>query len=300
MKQLLLLLVALLVTSGSLFAQSSTDLTKQIQRIIADKNAVVGVGISNEQGEAVVLINGKKQFPMQSVFKLPIGLAILHQVDQGVLELDDPIKITQAELRPNTWSPIREKFPKGTTMPLNELLTYTIALSDNNGADILIAMLGSPSKVASFMQHSGIKNIAIKVNEHQMHKNWKLQFKNWITPKASQHLLIRFHKNTSQLLSRRSHQFLWQVMKSTKTGQHKLRGLLPQKAVVAHKTGSSGITPTGLTAADNDIGVVYLPNGHYFYISVFVTHSAETPAVNKAIIAKIAKTAWDYFQTKTR
>src|SRR5699024_729931 len=121
----------------------------------------------------------------------------------------------------------------------------------------------------------------------------------WITPKASQQLLIRFHKNKGQLLSNHSHQFLWKVMKSTKTGQHKLRGLIPKQAVVAHKTGSSGITPEGLTAADNDIGVVYLPNGHHFYISVFVTHSSEPSEVNKAIIAKIAKAAWDYFQLKT-
>jgi beta-lactamase class A/beta-lactamase class A VEB len=87
-------------------------------------------------------------------------------------------------------------------------------------------------------------------------------------------------------------------MKETSTGQGRLKGLLPAGTVVAHKTGSSGTNEEGLTAATNDIGIVFLPNGAHFVISVFVTDSKENDETNERIIAEIGKVAYDYFKVK--
>lgn len=58
------------------------------------------------------------------------------------------------------------------------------------------------------------------------------------------------------------------------------------------------IKPVALVAmgADNDIGIVFLPDGRYFYIGILVSNSTETSEVNKKIIADISKIAWDYFK----
>lgn len=87
-------------------------------------------------------------------------------------------------------------------------------------------------------------------------------------------------------------------MKGTKTGQNSIRGELPKSTKIAHKTGYSGKNKNGLTAALNDIGIVFLPNGKYFYLSVFVTDSMETYEANQKIIADVAKAVWDYFIDK--
>ena len=88
-------------------------------------------------------------------------------------------------------------------------------------------------------------------------------------------------------------------MRETSTGVNRLKGQLPENTVVAHKTGSSGTNKqTGITAAVNDIGIVFLPNGKHFYISVFVTDSKENADVNEKIIADIGKVVWDYFASK--
>ena len=84
-------------------------------------------------------------------------------------------------------------------------------------------------------------------------------------------------------------------MKQTTTGMDRIKGLLPAKTVVAHKTGSSGTNKEGLTAAVNDMGIVFLPNGKHFFISVFVSDSREDAKTNEKTIAEIAKAAWDYF-----
>ena len=76
---------------------------------------------------------------------------------------------------------------------------------------------------------------------------------------------------------------------------------MPEDTIVAHKTGSSGVNKTtGITAAVNDIGIVFLPNGEHFFISVFVTESKESAETNERIIADIAKVTWDYFVSKTK
>lgn len=50
------------------------------------------------------------------------------------------------------------------------------------------------------------------------------------------------------------------LMTETPTGLQRIKGLLPDGTVVAHKTGTSR-TVGGVTAATNDVGLVTLPNG---------------------------------------
>ncbi|MEM9982564.1 MAG: serine hydrolase, partial [Bacteroidota bacterium] len=79
-----------------------------------------------ETGESVSL-NGNKQFPMQSVYKFPIAMVMLKQVDQGKFSLEDTIQIDKAEYIPKQgYSPIREKFPEGARLTLKEIIRYNI------------------------------------------------------------------------------------------------------------------------------------------------------------------------------
>lgn len=87
-------------------------------------------------------------------------------------------------------------------------------------------------------------------------------------------------------------------MRETSTGLNRIKGLLPEGTVVAHKTGSSGTNKEGLTAVTNAMGIVFLPNGEYFIISIFVTESYENSETNERIIAGIAKAAYDFFTTR--
>ena len=74
--------------------------------------------------------------------------------------------------------------------------------------------------------------------------------------------------------------FLWQTMIDTETGANKLKGMLPAKTVVGHKTGSSDRNADGMKTADNDAGLVILPDGRKYYIAAFVMDSYETDEDN--------------------
>jgi beta-lactamase class A len=280
-------------------AQTLDSLKQKIRQIVSSKNVEVGVSIIGNDGKDKLSINGDRHFPMQSVFKFHIALAVLSEVDKGNFSLDQKIKIEQKDLLPNLYSPIREDYPNGAELTLAQILEYTVSQSDNVGCEVLLRLIGGPQVVEKYFKKKKIKDVSIKFNEVEQQNNWDLQFQNWTTPKAANGVLSIFYINKKKFLSQKSYDFIWKVMRETKTGQARLKGQLPAGTIIAHKTGSSGTNKTtGITAAVNDIGIVFLPNGQHFFISVFVTNSKEDVETNEKIVADIAKVAWDYFVNK--
>lgn len=292
-------LIFLLISSQT-FAQATDSLRQKILQIVSTKNAIVGVSIISHDGKDSISLNGEKHYPMQSVFKFHIALAVLSQIDKGMFSLDQKIEILKKDLLPNLYSPLREDYPNGATLPISNILEYTVSSSDNVGCEVLLRLIGGPKVVEEYFIKNHIKDVSIKFNEEEQQATWDLQFQNWTTPKAANETLAKFYYNKKKLLSKKSYDFFWKVMKETETGENRLKGQLPKGTIVAHKTGSSGTNSEGLTAAVNDIGIVFLPKGKYFFISVFVTDSKENIETNEKIIADISKAAWDYFITKTK
>ena len=281
-------------------AQTVNSLRQKIEQIVSTKNAIVGVAIIGNNGKDTLTINGDRHFPLQSVFKFHIALAVLSQIDQGNFSLNQKIKIEKKDLTPNLYSPIRDKYPNGTILPISKILEYTVSQSDNVGCDLLLKLIGGPQVVEEYFIKNNIKDVSIKINEEVQQANWDLQFENWTTPKAANEVLSQFYYNKTKLLSKKSYDFIWKTMKGTKTGKARLKGQLPKNAIVAHKTGTSGANKEGLTEAVNDIGVVFLPNGQHYFISVFVTKSTENNETNEKIISDISKVTWDYFIKKVK
>lgn len=287
-----------LIITFRTFAQTTDVLRQKIKQIVSTKNADVGVSIIGSNGKDTLSIDGEKHYPMQSVFKFHIALAVLAEVDKGRFSLDQKIEIRPKDLFPTYYSPIKEKYPHGTALAMSELLEYTVAESDNVGCDILLRLLGGPQMVEAYFAKNNFNEISVKINEEVMQGNWDLQFENWTTPKAANEVLASFYYNSKKFLSTESYEFIWKLMKQTSTGKDRLKGQLPMGTVVAHKTGWSGTNNAGITAAVNDIGIIFLPQGQHFFISVFVTNSKEDVKTNEKIIADIAKVTWDYFITK--
>ena len=278
------------------------QLRKQIVGVIAGKNAVIGVSIIGNNGKDTLSLNGNRRFPMQSVFKFHIALAVLAEVDKGKLSLDQTVPISKAALLPKeVWSPLRDENPEGGSFTIRQLIQYAVSHSDNTACDILIQLIGTPKTVETYIKNCGIADIQITYNEKDMQAKWENMFENWTTPIAASETLKLFYENKNELLTREIHDFFWQTNKATTTGNNRIKGQLPKATVVAHKTGWSGTHKvTGITEAVNNIGIVFLPDGTYFIISVFVTQSKESFEANEQIIAEIAKATYDYYTKSVR
>jgi beta-lactamase class A len=296
------LFLSLLLTCCQTLHDRTDLLRSNINKIISDKDALVGVSIIGRHGTDTLSFYGDRRFPMQSVFKFHIALAVLSEVDQGTLSIDQEIVITKDDLLPEDfWSPLRDENPDGGSFTIGELIQYSVSHSDNTACDVLIRLIGTPKTVEEYFKKNDIRDIQITFNEEDMQAQWENMFQNWTTPKTASATLKLFYENKNNLLSKSSYDFFWKANFETTTGVNRIKGQLPEGTKVAHKTGSSGThKETGITAAVNNIGIVFLPNGEHFFISVFVSESAENLETNEKIIADIAKAAYDFYATETK
>ena len=280
----------------SLCSFGQTALEQEIEQHAQRISGNVGVcAMLLETGETVSY-NADQKFPMQSVYKFPIAMAVLDQVDRGILQLAQVVHVLPSDYIPKQgYSPIREKFPDGVDLTIRALLQYTI-LSDGSASDILLKTIGGAAVADDYVRSLGIKDedIAIALPEMIQVANDTIQYQNYSTPQAMTQLLSIFYRD--RVLSEESQSLLFRDMVDSKTGLGRIKGLLPDGTIVAHKTGTAG-TYNGLTRATNDVGIVVLPNGKHLAISVFVSDSYASPKDWDLVIANIAKSVFDHLMS---
>ena len=121
---------------------------------------------------------------MQSVFKLPLAVTVLHQIEQGTLSLDQPVRfLPQDRILPHVYSPLQDQYPDaGVDVPLRELVRLTVSRSDNVAADILLRLLGGPNTVNTYIAALGISGFHLQDSETVLHHEVSAQYRNWFEP----------------------------------------------------------------------------------------------------------------------
>jgi beta-lactamase class A len=266
-------------------------LQKQIAQIASAAEGRVGVkAVVLETGE-FASVNEREHFPMQSVYKLPIGMAVLKQIDGGKIKLEERVRVEKSDfVRKGMHSPIRDNNPNGTELTVRELLRFAVSESDGTASDVLLRLAGDSDAVGKYLNDIKISDIVVADSEKEIGKDWQTQYRNWASPEGATALLRALHEG--QALSEESRTLLLKFMIDSPTGLKRLKRFLPTETIVAHKTGTSG-TQKGITAATNDIGLITLPNGRHLAVAVFVSDSAASEEAREEVIAKIAKAVWD-------
>jgi beta-lactamase class A len=295
-KHLCLISFLIILFTPKVNAQADSSLRKQIEQIVKPTKAIVGVSVLGIEDRDTLTYNGYSRLVLHSVIKFPIALAIMHMVDSGKLTLDMMVHITKKDLPKNTYSPLRDKYPKGDVdLSIRELLGYMVSQSDNAACDILLSVLGGTQPVQTNIARVGVRGISIEASEADMASAWEVQYTNWAKPAAVTKLLDLFYQDKT--LTKPSTDFLYQLLTETITGPKRIKALLPPGTVVAHKTGTSPTDEDGLSPATNDVGIITLPNGKHLAIAIMVCNSKDDEATREGTIAKIAKAVWD-FHTK--
>lgn len=268
-----------------------SELEKRFAEIAEEAKGRVGVAaVVLETGEAAFL-SADEHYPMQSVYKLPIAMAMMEEIRLGRHDLDETIGVTKEDMvRLGQASALRDKNPEGGEFTIRELMRLTLVESDGTASDVLLHVLGGASVVQSYLTQIGIEDMKIINTEKEIGRDWETQYDNWATPMAAMELLASMRDwgqgdDYKELIL---HRFMFDSVRGAK----RLKGLLPKGTNVAHKTGTGG-TQNGITSATNDIGIVWLPNGKHLAIAVFVSDSSADEKSREAVIAKIAKAAWD-------
>lgn len=275
------------------------------------------VAVQNIDGGETWARNAEQTFPLQSVFKAPLGAAVLAEVDSGRLSLDEVLTISDMELSPPL-SPISQAWPGRTTYTVRELLVAAVRDSDNTAADVLMRKIGGPGALKSWLVEHQIIGLRIDryerelqveaigmpsfrpawrtaeafeaakraVPEAQRRAAWEAYAADpRDTTIASGSLNFLRQLSTGQLLSPASTKLLLGLMTETRTGANRLKAGLPEGASLAHKTGTSG-TNFGVTVATNDIGILTLKDGRKYAVVVLLADSTADLKTREAVIAE--------------
>jgi beta-lactamase class A len=283
--------LALLLALSVLSALAQEPLTQQIRAIAGEAHGKVSVACSLPGSALNCDLDPNAQPPMQSVFKLPLAVAILHQVEQSALSLDQPVRfLPQDRILPHVYSPLQDRYPDGgVDVPLRELLRLTVSRSDNVAADILLRLVGGPKAVNTYIAAVGIGGVHLQDSEATLHHEVSAQYRNWFEPAGAVQLLLRISDHS--LLTTEHTQLLLGWMTQDARAK-RLEGNLPAGVRVAHKSGTSDVD-NGVAHATNDIGLIPLPDGRRIAIAVFVTDSTADEATREQVIARIARAAYD-------
>ncbi len=282
------LLLPLLLASPAL---AQTPLPQQLQTIALDAKGKVSVACALPETPLDCNLDPRAHPPLQSVFKLPLGLTVLQQVEAGRLQLDQPIRFLRSDIYPGTYSPLQDAHPSAEIdVPLRELLRLTLVYSDNVAADILLRLLGGPVAVQRSLDALNLPSIHVRDSERALHDDQHLQYRNDAEPAAMVALLRRVADNSP--LNAANTKLLLTWMTDSPVGAHRMRAGLPSGTVLAHRTGTSG-EENGLAAATNDVGLITLPDGRRLALAVFITDSHADEATRDAVIARITKAIYD-------
>lgn len=255
------------------------SLATQLADVAAAARGKVGFAAEIVESGERIGIAEDGHFPMQSVYKLPIAMAVL----RSGRSLEERVRVEAADLVTNMGSPLREQYPRGLTLTVRELMRWALVDSDGTASDVLLRLAGGPAAVERFVRRLGVAEMAIATSERTMGADAKAQYRNWCSPRAALQLL-RAAQHDALLID---------LMTQSRTGSKRLKARLPAGTVVAHKSGTSG-TVAGMAAATNDIGLVTLPDGRHLAVAAFVSDSPADEATREGVIAGLARAAWDW------
>lgn len=300
-------------------------LSREIVAIERDAKGRLGVALLDLKDRSLWSHRGGEPFPMQSVFKWPLAIAVLQAVEARHFKLDEPITIRRSEFS-LYHSPLAKAFKGDSNVyPLRELIALAAGESDNTAADILMREIGGPRIVTAMLAAGNVHDISVDRYEREFQPEvFGLPGFGWdqvidepayratlssldpakrqaalraalkdrrdsATPEASV-LFLEAQAKGNWLREPAHSALIDKITLETKTGPDRIRAGLPKGARLAHKTGA-GLTMDGINHATNDIGLVTLPNGRVFAIAVYLAGSTADAKQREAAHAAVAKAA---------
>lgn len=225
-------------------------------------------------------VDGDRPVSAASTIKIPILIAFLEAVDQGKVNLDDTLTLTEAVI--GTGSGSLQYKPLGSTYSALYIASEMSVNSDNTATNMIMAQLGGQEVLNTKFREWGMTQTQINALLPDMEGT------NLTTAKDLAHILTRVSQG--EILAPRSRDRLFRIMGATSNDR-----LLPQSlgknADIIHKTGDIG-------KIIGDAGIIDLPNGKRYVASIFVERPYNAPQ-GKELLHKISRQFYEYLDKGT-
>lgn len=296
-----------------------TDLQQRLQALAAGFDGRVGIAVESVSDRWAASVDGDRAYPQQSVSKLWVALAVLDQVDRGVLRLDTPVLVRRSDMSV-FHQPIQTHLSdRGYTTTIDALLMGALAQSDNAANDILVRRVGGPSVVQHVIETKGLAGLRSGPEERLLQSKiaglaWRPEYSFgrtfWTardqvaedvrTARLAAYLADPDDSGTplglvsglsrlkrGELLSPPSTERLIQILAATETGPNRLKAGLSPGWSIAHKTGT-GQVMAELATGYNDVGLITSPEGRTYAVAVMIASTRLPVPERQRLMAQVA------------
>lgn len=251
---------------------------KKIEQIIETSPYKIHVIVEDyKTGSIPIFTRAHEVFSSASVIKVPILMAVLHQLQQTDGDLQQIISIKPENVV--DFSVLTER-GQGT-VTLHELLLWMIITSDNTATNECIDILGMDA-LNCYFKKFGLKNTVIQRKMMDFTRQQQ-GFDNETTAEDMRHLFKQIFEGT--LLNSKWNAEALNILCRQRCHES-LKRYIVDDIKIAHKTG-------GLDTVDHDAGIIFTDNGDYF-IGVFITEVVDNEQA-KRMIGTISKIVYDQF-----
>jgi beta-lactamase class A len=292
-----------------------TTLYGLFRKLEAKTGGRIGVAAIHIESGWRTAWRGGETFPMASVAKLPMALALMRMVDSGRVRLDSVVPLGPEHHRPGP-SVVYHRSRRDSVGPtLHRLVDAALTMSDNTACDRLLSVAGGPGAADALMERLGLSDIDISSYEGELILRWsgvdpgldsgwtrakmyesmklagreayqraEAQLVDDTTdaarPEALARLLVLLQQG--RILSPAATDTVLSIMSRARTGRGRIPGRLDTNLVIAHKTGS-------ISSVANDVGIVTLPDGTHLAIAVLIKGARVGNGTRDRVIAEIAQ-----------
>ena len=257
--------------------QSIMPLERQVRSLATpytDLNP--GVFVFNLDSGDYVDVNGRQAFSAASTIKVPVLVAFFQDVDAGKIQLDEVMAITEADLVGESGT--MQFDGVGSEYTALETAALMIVVSDNTATNMLIRRMGGAEVLNQRFRSWGLETTVINDLLPD------LAGTNLTTPKELVDLMTRISQG--ELLSLRSRDRLFDIMRRTQTSTLIPAGVNDPDATIAHKTGDIG-------SMVGDVGIVDMANGQRYGVAVMVSRPHNDDRAQQ-LIREINSTVYQY------
>ncbi|MCC7632527.1 L2 family extended-spectrum class A beta-lactamase [Stenotrophomonas rhizophila] len=219
-----------------------------------------------------------ERFPMCSTFKFVLCAAVLRQVEQGRLALDQRIAVRAQDMIAH--APVSSRHV-GKDLSVRDLCRATMVTSDNPAANLLLGVVGGPAGVTAFLRANGDAVTRNDRIEPEMNRFAPGDPRDTTSPAAMAASLQRFV--LGDVLKPASKQQLADWLIDNETGDARLRAGLSKAWRVGDKTGSNGKDTT------NDIAILWpLAGGAPWVLTSYLQGATVDDAGRNDVLRQVA------------
>ena len=260
---------------------ADSTVTARLKALERESGGRLGVSILDTANGARWGYRAGERFPMCSTFKLLAAAHILHRVDKGQEQLDRKVIVKPTDII--THSPTTSQYVGAQGITIAQLCEATVTLSDNAAGNLLLESFGGPQGLTAYTRSLGDTMTRLDRNETSLNEATPGDKRDTTTPDAMVSNIQKIALGTA--LSEASRKQMTQWLLDNKTGDTRLRALLPTGWRVGDKTGTGGHGST------NDVGVFWPPGRAPIVVAAYLTETSRPAARREAILAKVGELA---------